>query len=779
MKNNRWIKGIVIGIIMLFFGTSVVPIITGTLEQTTTQTSYDELKEIRTTYTSTSTIGIETTPSPQAPWIQAQALPTRQLDKEKYTTFHDHGFPPTLNTALMTQPVNNDVLRAGDLIVINGTASGSTFQNYIIEWGIGQYPGQWFTTGIVLENGGLQEIVNDTLATWDTSSVDEKDFFTVKLTVYFTASSTEAFSRNICLDPSLREGWPVRIDFEYDAQGGYYYWAGYLETVVDDIDNDGGDEIIVYKGGDPPKLTVFSDDGSLEWSSPVGTTDVSGGNLHIPLVGDLNNDGYDEIVVFRLVIVGQYSQLYVFDHTGQILDGWPINIPKEYHPTMLIADVNNDGSDEIIFQGNDAQNRMLSIIDGTGTIIAQWALSTKQWGSSIEPTPAVGNFDADPELEIVCASPSENAGYNSSSGEWNNEGVIHVYNIDGSEVPGWPKYTEGVIFSSPATGDINNDGDIEIIVGLQYAGTAPDYRYGGVYAFDKNGNVLPGWPFEKGWNFASSPALADFDNDGDLEITASRLGFYTYVIHHDGTLASGWPQQTTWNDYYSTIIGDINNDDIPDILTTAGNGFYPSTSSHGGLYAWNYDGTPIPGFPKATEVDAQAPATIADIDNDGTVELIASSNWDYDWETQDYKYRGSLYVWEIDAPYQQSTMQWPTFHHDLQRTGLYPFEQPLINLEIGNITGGVFRVRTTIGNIGSEPAHNVEWKIIVVDGLLFTPRQTNGTILTLDPGDEETIISKPIFGLGKIIIQVTATVPENNAFKQQNATVLLFFIIMR
>jgi len=764
---------------MLFFGTSIVPAITGAIEQTTPYSSSQNIQEIRTTYSSTSVIYTEPITTTQTLSRQPETLSIRHLVPEQYTLIQAQNFLPPFDTAIISQPLNNDVLRAGDVIVIIGTASGSTFQNYVIEWGVGQYPSQWFTTGIVLENAGLQEIDNDTLATWDTSFIDEEVFYTLRLTVYFSASSIDVFVRNICLDPSLKEGWPVKINFEYDVQGGYYYWAGYLETVVDDINNDGHYEIIVYSGGDPPKLTVFSDNGSLYWSSPVGTTDVSGGNLHIPLVGDINNDGYDEIVVFRLMLTGQYSQLYVFDHTGQILDGWPINIPKEYHPTMLIADVNNDGNEEIIFQGNDATNRMLSIIDGTGTVLSQWALSVKQWGSSIEATPAVGNFDSDPEMEIVCASPSENAGYNSSSGEWNNEGVIHVYNINGSEVSGWPKYTEGVIFSSPVTGDINNDGDIEIIVGLQYAGNAPDYRFGGLYAFDKNGNVLPGWPFEKGWNFATSPALADFDNDGDLEIVASRLGFYTYVIHHDGTLADGWPQQTTWNDYYSPIVGDINNDGIPDILTTAGNGFYPSTASHGGVEAWNYDGTRIPGFPKATEVDAQAPATIADIDNDGSVELIASSNWDYDWETQDYKFRGSLYVWEIDAPCQQSTMQWPTFHHDIQRTGLYPFEQSQINLEIGNITGGLLRVRTTIGNIGSEPAHNVEWKIAIVDGLILTPRQTNGTIPTLNPGDEETIVSKPIFGIGKIIVQVTATVPENSAFRQQNATVMLFFVIMR
>jgi hypothetical protein len=466
----------------------------------------------------------------------------------------------------------------------------------------------------------------------------------------------------------------------------------------------------------------------------------------------------------------------VFDHNGDVLDGWPIVLPKEYHPTLLIADVNNDGYNEIIFKGNDAYDLMLSIIDRTGTIIAQWALPEKHWGSSIESTPAVGNFDDDPELEIVCTSPSENAGYNASSGEWNNEGVIHVYNIDGTELPGWPRYTAGIIFASPATGDIDNDGEVEIVVGLQYAGNAPDDRYGGLYAFDKNGDVEPGWPFEKGWNFCSSPSLADFDKDGDLEIVASRLGFYSYVVHHDGTLATGWPQQTTWNDYYSTIIGDINNDDIPDIVTTAGDGFYPSIYSHGGVYAWEYDGTPIPGFPKVTDVDAQAPANIADIDNDGTIEIIASSNWDHDWETGQDKYRGSLYVWEIDAPFNQSTMEWPTFHRDLLRTGMYPFTPSLLDIDIGNITGGLLRVKTTIKNDGVIIANNISWNITVTGGLILSGRRTSGSIETLNPGDEQTITSKPIIGLGKTVILITAKTPENAASKQQNATVFLFFI---
>ncbi len=680
----------------------------------------------------------------------------------------------------LSLPMNNDVLRAGDRIEIQGTASGSSFDHYVIEWGIGEYPTVWSSTGILLENGGLEEIVNETLGTWNTSFITTEGFYTLRLTVNFTTYQTEGFVRNMCLDPSLKAGWPQRIPFYYDSQGGYYWSVGYLEPVVDDINNDGYAEIIVYRGSVPQKLQAFNYDGSLLWTADVGAPETgNGGNLHIPLVDDVNGDGFDEIIVFRFLLNQGYSHLYVFDHNGSVLPGWPIVLPKEYHPTLLVADVNTDGFNEIVFKGNDAYDIRLVIIDHTGSILTQWGLSEKHWGSSIESSPAVGNFDEDPELEIVCAGPSENAGYNASSGEWNNEGVIHVYNIDGSEVAGWPKYTAGVIFSSPVTGDIDNNGDVDIVVGLQFAGDAPDDRYGGLYAFDKNGNVLPGFPFEKGWNFCSTPALADFDNDGDLEITASRLGFYTYVLHHDGTLATGWPQQATWNEYYSTIIGDINDDNILDIVTTAGDGFYPSTSQHGGVYAWNYDGTQISGFPKATEVDAQAPATIADIDNDGNVEIAASSNWDHDWVTGQDKYRGSLYVWEVDATYDTSTMEWPTFHHDLQRTGMFPFTPSLIDLEIGNITGGILKVKTVVRNIGEMTANNINWTITVVGGFILAGRETIGIIPTLNPGDEQAISSKSIIGFGKTVIKITAKVPENAASKQQNATVLLFFIKMK
>ena len=97
-------------------------------------------------------------------------------------------------------------------------------------------------------------------------------------------------------------------------------------------------------------------------------------------------------------------------------------------------------------------------------------------------------------------------------------------------------------------------------------------------------------------------------------------------------------------------------------------------------------------------------------------------------------------------------------------------------LKIGNITGGLFKIKATIKNIGEATANHIEWTINLTGGFVLSGKLTSGPILSLAPGSERTITSKPIIGFGKTVITITATVTENSAMKQQNATLLLFFI---
>jgi hypothetical protein len=70
---------------------------------------------------------------------------------------------------------------------INGTAklssgSISSFDNYTIEFGVGTNPLSWSSTGINLTNNGKAEVLNSTLAIWDTTLISNGTY-TLRLTV--------------------------------------------------------------------------------------------------------------------------------------------------------------------------------------------------------------------------------------------------------------------------------------------------------------------------------------------------------------------------------------------------------------------------------------------------------------------------------------------------------------------------------------------------------------------------------------------------------------------
>lgn len=98
-------------------------------------------------------------------------------------------------------------------------------------------------------------------------------------------------------------------------------------------------------------------------------------------------------------------------------------------------------------------------------------------------------------------------------------------------------------------------------------------------------------------------------------------------------------------------------------------------------------------------------------------------------------------------------------------------------LEIGNITGGLFKVNTVIKNIGGVDAIKVNWSITLDGGLIILGKETSGNILILPAGDEKTISSSLIFGFGKTVITATAECTEGSSdTKTRDASVLLFFI---
>lgn len=584
----------------------------------------------------------------------------------------DESFVKLKNYEILN-PLQEDVYRLGSKISLEANLPDE--YEYRIEYGLGVEPLAWSSQGINLFRNGTE------IGEWDTKILSEGGFYGMRIIMNYQGKEFIHRIKLLYFDPTLKEGWPQRVKLDTLSRGEYRYfsWGGYLEPVVADIDNDRKKEIVVFRSGIKNVLRVYRDNGMVYWEKELDSSLLYGdvlltGYEPIPVVTDLNNDGYQEILVldahsYRDEFGTPQPRLVVFDHTGDLYDKMalnPLDLPTMFTASMMVSDLNADEKKEIIIR-NHIPNFFM-ILDWKGNEISRRGMPPTNWGGDLMSHPAVGNFDDDSDLEIVLAGPGEGAGgWNPETGDIKRSGFVSVYNMDGSEVnAGWPKIFNDPIFSSPVVGDINHDGMDDIVVGLFRNDVTREG--GGVYAMDRYGNVLEGWPALTGWNYWASPSLSDYNDDGYLEVGVSRIGFVTSLIDWRGKVL--WEGVMPWNSYYAVVAADIDNDSIPNILTASDNGF--QNFGWGGVHAWNIMGGQEVWnkFPKVTETAVQAPITISDIDNDGFIEIVASSFWN-PFAGRGSGFRDTLYVWDIDSEDHFDSMPWPEFQHDVERTGRY------------------------------------------------------------------------------------------------------------
>ncbi len=208
-----------------------------------------------------------------------------------------------------------------------------------------------------------------------------------------------------------------------------------------------------------------------------------------------------------------------------------------------------------------------------------------------------------------------------------------------------------------------------------------DNLFGNKYYWDPDKLPnLPGWPQQTTYPGFSSPALADLDNNGDLEIVIGSGEPYStragdpvpgqgevYVWHHTGALATGWPvkplnaQNFDAQVLSSPVIADIDNDGQLEIIF----------SYIWDIQVYNFDGTQK-NLLKTTWTVVGSPL-VGDADNDGKVEIwIGASRSNEPWQNQnDNDLQGYLWRFESDQD-GLGAMPWPMFHRDLAHSGLVP-----------------------------------------------------------------------------------------------------------
>jgi hypothetical protein len=155
-----------------------------------------------------------------------------------------------------------------------------------------------------------------------------------------------------------------------------------------------------------------------------------------------------------------------------------------------------------------------------------------------------------------------------------------------------------------------------------------------------------GWPLATGGGMYSSPAVADLDGDGSLEVLFTSE--HVYAWHADGTeLIDGDGDPRTigifeidgFGGYRSSpAVGELDGDAGLEIVVPAWGAVVRGMETVNEMFAWNAeDGSIVPGWPVTTPKFCWASPVIVDLDGDGLSEVaVACSN-------------GKLYCWKPDG----------------------------------------------------------------------------------------------------------------------------------
>ena len=385
-----------------------------------------------------------------------------------------------------------------------------------------------------------------------------------------------------------------------DGVTGWYWTDNTVinSVAVGDVDGDGQKEIVTggtFNDGvrNVAQLIIWDSSGltAKKLTTWYWTDDTAINSLSI---GDVDGDGHIEIVT------GGYfnddsrkvAQLIVWDSSSLVakkITSWYWTGDTVIN-SVAVSDVNSDGQVEIVTGGffNDGIHNNAQLIVWTGSDLSVDRLTCWCWtDNTVINSVAVGDVDGDGQKEIVTGGT-----FNDGTRIVAQLVVWTGVSLTVDRLTSW-YWTGNTVINSVAIGDVDNDGQTEIVTGGCFNDSARNVAQlivwtGSNLTVDK----LTAW-YWSGNTVINSVSLGDVNSDAQIEIVTG--GYFDDGIRNIAQLVA-WSGSSlafesiqTWYWVNNTIINsislnDINNDSSAEITT--GGSYYDQSRVNAQLALW-------------------------------------------------------------------------------------------------------------------------------------------------------------------------------------------------